>query len=119
MNIANAVQHLYPSADPRQDYRVQDDGSGAYIAAWNLPAAQPTQSQLQAASDSYDGQAAAATAAAAVLRQRIRTVAQSAIGVAADQLTATQLRSLVAVLLWKVGALDADGKIRPFAEWDV
>jgi len=119
MKLANALKHLFPNADPLRDWIVQDDGTGAYIAAWHLPTPQPTPEQLQAASDAQESQEAQDAQAAAQLRQRIRTVALSSVGVAADQLTATQLRAIVIVLLRKAGALDADMKIRPFAEWDV
>ena len=42
MNVANALLFLFPDADPLRDYRVQDDGKGAYIAVWNLANPQPT-----------------------------------------------------------------------------
>lgn len=51
------------------------------------------------------------------LRQRVRTVAQSAVGVQFDQLTAVQLRALVAILLWREGALDNTGAVRPLVDW--
>lgn len=54
---------------------------------------------------------------AAALRQRVRTVAQSAVGVQFDQLTAAQLRALLAILLWKQDALDSTGAVRPLADW--
>ena len=54
---------------------------------------------------------------AAALRQRVVNVAQSAAGVSVDQLTAPQVRSLVALLLWKAGALDNEEKVKPIGEW--
>jgi hypothetical protein len=54
---------------------------------------------------------------AAALRTQVVTVAQSAVGVVITNLTAAQVRALLAVLLWKGGALDKDGKIRPLVEW--
>ena len=49
----------------------------------------------------------------------IKTIAQSAVGVALNDLTATQVRSLLAVLLWKNGAIKADGTIKAPQDWAV
>lgn len=48
MNIALAIMHLYPQANPITDFIVQDDsdGEGPYIAAWNLEDPQPTEEEL-------------------------------------------------------------------------
>jgi hypothetical protein len=54
---------------------------------------------------------------AAALRTQVLTVAQSAVGVAADQLTAVQLRALFMVVLWKAGALNKNGIVQPLASW--
>lgn len=117
MILSNALRYLFPDANPLRDWIVQNDGDGPYIAVWNLPDAQPTEAELQAASDAYDAAKAQADADAAELRTRVRTTAQSAVGVIITDLTAGQVRALLAVLLWKAGALDKDGKIRPLSEW--
>lgn len=59
MNIANALKHLYPNADPFADYSLRDDlnGEGVKIVAWNL-GEMPTLDELQAASDAYDAEQA-------------------------------------------------------------
>ncbi|NQX66816.1 hypothetical protein HQN90_11845 [Paenibacillus alba] len=51
MNIAQAIMHLYPDANPLTDFIVQDDsdGQGPYIAKWNLESPEPTEEQLQSA----------------------------------------------------------------------
>lgn len=96
---------------PRQ--ATADDGS-QHMLFWNgqnvrsvlladWPAA--AQPELQEAQD------------AAALRQRVRAVAQSAVGTQFDQLTASQLRALLAILLHKEGALDNTGAVRPLADW--
>lgn len=54
---------------------------------------------------------------AAALRTRVLAVAQSAVGVAADQLTAVQLRALFMIVLWRSGALDKNGVVQPLAQW--
>ena len=117
MNLPGALKYLFPSADPLRDYRVQDDGSGPHIAVWNLAQAQPTQAELQTASDAYDAQQAQLAADAQALRQKILTIAQSSVGIAVDQLTAAQVRALFAVILWKAGALDKNGVVQPLGSW--
>lgn len=118
MNIANALARLFPNADPLRDYTLQDDGSGAQIAVWNLAAAQPTPAQLVAASNAYDAAQAQAASEAGALRSQVVTQANSAVGIVITALTAAQVRALLAVLLWRGGALDKDGKVRPLGQWD-
>ena len=49
---------------------------------------------------------------------QIRTLAQSAVGVRLQDLTATQVKALLAVLLYKNGAINpADLTIRPLKDW--
>jgi hypothetical protein len=117
MNLSHALAQLFPEADPLRDYTIQDDGDGPYIAAWHLAQAQPTLAELQTASDAYDLAQAQADAAAQALRTQVVTVAQSAVGVVITSLTAAQVRALLAVLLWRAGALTDAGAIRPLAQW--
>ena len=49
--------------------------------------------------------------------ETIKTTAQSAEGVSYTSLTASQQLALLAVLLWKAGALAPDGTIKPLKEW--
>jgi hypothetical protein len=55
MNIAQAIMHLFPQANPMIDFIVQDDsdGEGPYLAQWNIEAPQPTEEELQAAWEAY------------------------------------------------------------------
>lgn len=53
MSIARQILKIHPdlNADPTQGpvhFRVQDDGEGAYIAAWNTSKPKPTRAQLEA-----------------------------------------------------------------------
>lgn len=50
-------------------------------------------------------------------RARVVQVAQGTVGVHLDRLTATQVRALLAVLLWEAGALNGDGTVRSPAQW--
>lgn len=51
MNLALAIKQLFPAADLLNDFLIRDDcdGNGPYIAVWNLPDPQPTQTELEAA----------------------------------------------------------------------
>ncbi len=59
----------------------------------------------------------AETVAQSQVRQAVLTLAQSAVGVRFDQLTAAQVRVLFAIVLRQAGALNADGTVRPLAGW--
>lgn len=47
----------------------------------------------------------------------VKALAQSAVGVALADLTAGQVKALLAVLLWSHGAIGSGGRIRPLVEW--
>jgi hypothetical protein len=81
-----------------------------------LPA-DPTPEESAAARQQIKQDEAQAEADADALRQRILNTAQSAVGVAYDQLTAAQLRALFGILLAKAGALDKNGVVRALNEW--
>ncbi len=53
----------------------------------------------------------------AELRDTVKTIAQSAVGVALNDLTTQQLKVLVGVLLWQAGAIDPELEIKPLEEW--
>jgi hypothetical protein len=48
MELSEALEQLYPDADPLRDYVLVDQGKGAYIAVWNLAAPRPTEAELAA-----------------------------------------------------------------------
>lgn len=47
----------------------------------------------------------------------IKTAAQSAVGLQLTDLTAGQVKALLAALLWRAGAVNPDGTVRPLGEW--
>ena len=49
MNISSIISSMYPGIDFLSDCKLQDDGNGPYIAAWNRPEPQPTQAEIDAA----------------------------------------------------------------------
>lgn len=67
--------------------------------------------------------AAAAVHIASVVTPReqnqanLSAAAQSSVGTAFDSLTPNQVRALLAIVLFRAGALNDDGTVRPPAEW--
>jgi hypothetical protein len=47
----------------------------------------------------------------------IRTLAQSAVGISLGSLTTAQVRALMAILLYKVGGVTDDGKVKALNKW--
>lgn len=82
-----------------------------------LPA-DPTPEQIAAALAARTQERQQEAADTQALRQALRTRLQSAVGVQVDDLLVGQLRALVAYLLWREGALDADLRVRPLSEWE-
>jgi len=56
MNKALSIMYLFPNANPRSDFIVQNDsnGNGDYISVWNLAEPQPTEEELQIAWVAYE-----------------------------------------------------------------
>ena len=52
-----------------------------------------------------------------VLKNQIISTAQTAVGVRVDQLTAAQVRSLFAIVLFKEGAIDSALRVKPLLQW--
>lgn len=49
--------------------------------------------------------------------ENVKMVAQSAVGVGLTDLTAAQVKSLLAVLLWRAGGIAPDGTVKPLVQW--
>ncbi|MEK4689448.1 MULTISPECIES: XkdW family protein [Bacillus] len=47
MILYDAIMYKYPTAVPRKDFELRNDGNGSYIEKWNLRAPLPTQQELQ------------------------------------------------------------------------
>jgi hypothetical protein len=47
----------------------------------------------------------------------VKATAQSAEGILLTDLTAAQVKSLLAVMLYRMGGVSDDGKVRPLSEW--
>jgi hypothetical protein len=49
--------------------------------------------------------------------ENVKTGARSAEGIALSDLTAGQVKALLAVILYRAGGVSTDGKVRPLNEW--
>lgn len=108
----DAIQHvLY------WDSIVRSMEASAWLATRGPLPTDPTQQESDAAVLALQQAAQQAQADAAQLRQQVVTIAQSAVGVRVDLLTAPQVRALFAAVLWQEGALKPDLTIRPLADW--
>lgn len=123
--VAQAVQadglaRVATADDDTQHVLYLDGDTLRSIAAADWPPplpTDPTQAESDAAIAAREAAKQQAESDAAALRQKIVTLAQSAVGLSVDTLTAAQTRALVAVLLWQAGALTRNGTVRPLAEW--
>lgn len=96
---------------------VQSLTAAEWLATRGPLPADPTPQESAAAITARETARQAALADASALRQQVLTIAQSAVGIRVDALTAGQVRALFAILLWKEGALKNDLTVRPLAEW--
>lgn len=104
------------AADQQPRQATADDGS-VHMLFWDAPRVRsclladwPT---VQAELATHEAE----RTQAAQLRQQIIQSAQSAVGIALGALTAQQRNSLIALLLWKAGALNRDGTVKALEEW--
>lgn len=96
------------------------DGAVRSMAAADWPPplpADPTPAESAAAIAARQQAAQQAQADAQALRQQILSLAQSAVGVSLNALTANQRNALVACLLWKAGGVANDMTVRPLGQW--
>lgn len=112
--LVQAIQSLIPSVVYPQDFTVDANG----IAKWNsTDTAQPTAAQVQIAYDSVVANQTNAKTQLSTARTLVLTTAKSAEGANITALTANQVRALVAVVLYKAGAIDGLGNVRPLSDW--
>lgn len=128
--IIDPDTHFAVERDGLPRVAAYDDGSrhvlyldGATVrsmsdADWPPPLpAEPTAEQIAAAIAAREAARQQAAQDALALRQRVIMLAQSAVGVQIDALTAAQVRALIALLLWQAGAIDRAGMVKPLGEW--
>lgn len=76
---------------------------------------EPTEAEYAAEQVVVDGEETTKTATRAAIRARVL----SAVGQALSALTAAEFRAVVEELLFRAGALDRNGVIRPVDDWQV
>lgn len=105
---------------PTSEYHWKGDGLGVYadIGEWrDKTTIPPTEKEVYDDWDRYVTEKAQKETADNALKDRIIVLAQSAVGIQMDQLTQAQIRALMAIVLWKAGAVAEDGSINPLADW--
>lgn len=120
MEIWKALVHLFPNAQPGVDYVLRDDGKEVVIDidAWRLSAPIPDAAQLDTASTAYDSQQPVIKEQAQQIRAGVKQSAAAVIGKRFADLTAADVRALLAVVLWRNGGIAPDTTIRPFDDWN-
>lgn len=81
------------------------------------PAEQVDVDALQAANAALQQQETTRLTDRNAARALVLQTAASAEGIRFDALTTAQLRALLAILLWREGALDAAGLVRKLTDW--
>lgn len=112
-DLAAAIEQLAPGSGASL---TRDDGVVTLTYA-HPPETEPTDQQISDALAEIPARQAAQQQAAAALRQQVRTLAQSAVGVRVDALSGAQVRALLVILLHKEGALNDDGTVRALGQW--
>ncbi|MBA3867793.1 MAG: hypothetical protein H0X30_01415 [Anaerolineae bacterium] len=116
IDIPRVLGRLAPTAE----YHWKGNGWGTYadIGEWRSPLIpKPSEVAVYAEWDLCLAEQAKTASEDDASRHRIVTLAQSAVGVQVEQLSAIQVRALIALLLRKEGALTADGSIKPLTTW--
>lgn len=99
-------------------YLVGDVVHSMLAADWPPPLpSDPTDQERAAAIVARTQAPQQARADAAALRSAIVTVANTAVGLRIDQLNATQVRALFAIIVWESGGIANNLTVRPLGEW--
>lgn len=116
-SIYAAIQRLHPTIP----FELVQDGSRnnePYIAVWGSDTVpEPTPEEIAASLAALEAEEASERQAAQQLRENVRALALSAVGVRYDQLTTAQRNALLVAVLWRMGMLDRGGRVRAFEEW--
>lgn len=111
MDIARAIAKINSTAEYRLTSAQAQ--SAADIIEWRGPGPQPTEAQLDAAWSEIQAEDAEQQSTA----DAILGTASGAVGKVVTNLTSAERNSLLAVLMFSVGAIDRQGKVRPLNEW--
>jgi hypothetical protein len=111
MDIPSAIAQFNPQAT----YLLTSSNATSWndIVEWYGPGPKPTPEQLEAAWQIVLAERAEEKA----VRDAILDAAQGAVGKSLSSLTAGERNALLAVLLFRLGAVDRSGKVRPLRQW--
>jgi hypothetical protein len=111
--LVQAIVSLVPSLTYPQDFEVDTSG----VSKWYSEAIQPPVTLIQTTYDALIASQTTTKTQNTNLRNAVLTTAQSAVGVNLTALTANQVRSLLALMLYKAGGVDASGNVKPLTDW--
>ena len=115
MDIALAIEEIRPGASYRLNKSIPPDQE---IVEWRGPGDEPTQQELEDVWQIYSEREVVERAACDQLKSNIISIAQSAVGVALNDLTQAQTRALLALMLWKASGVAPDMTVKPLKDWD-
>lgn len=86
------------------------------IGEWRDPNTQrPTEAEILTEWEVYIQEQTARN----TLRQQVRNNIAAAVGTSVADLNAAQVKSLLAVWLYSIGAIDSSGRVKPIREWSI
>jgi hypothetical protein len=111
MDISSAIAQINPQAT----YLLTNSNATSWndIIEWYGPGPKPTPEQLEAAWQIVLAERAEEKA----VQDAVIDTAQGAAGKTLGSLTAGERNALLAVVLFRLGAVDRSGKVRPIRQW--
>lgn len=89
----------------------------AWLGAGNLPTVIDSEASLMDVLAAQYPAGLLSSSPQGQLRTAIVSTAQTAVGVTLNNLTAAQVKALLAILLYKAGGVNNDGTVRPLSQW--
>jgi hypothetical protein len=112
-DVAEAIESIAPGSGTM----VSRDLAGKLNITWQRSEAPPDEATIRAAIAALPQKRAAQEAKIAGRRQRLRRLAEGAVGKDVTNLSQAERNAVVALFLERNGVLDDDGAVRPLAEW--
>lgn len=111
MDVSSAIAQINPEAT----YLLTDSNAASWddIVEWYGPGDKPTPEQLEVAWQIVVAERAKEKS----VRDSIVDTAQGAVGKDLTALTAAERNALLAVMLFRLGGVGRNGKVRPIRDW--
>jgi hypothetical protein len=115
IDLALAIHKIDPAAEYRLSHahaQTADD-----ILEWRSASPKPSQAQLEAAWKTIEHSRKQQAGQQGATLQQLTAQVEKYVGKPAGDLKSADVGVLLGAILWKVGALDDEGKIKPFDLW--